>query len=115
MRCEKNTCLPAERRPTHVGSYERSPEVPEGQPKIVIDESWDLINPNAAGIDLASREHWVAVPAGRDAVRVRRFGTFTADLEAMADWLQACGVTSSISSAALSRDAATGGGIPLAL
>ena len=61
--------------------------------RIAIDESWDLINPNAAGIDLASREHWVAVPAGRDSVSVRRFGTFTADLEAMADWLKACGVT----------------------
>jgi transposase len=36
----------------------------------------------------------VAVPEGRDEVSVREFGTFTADLEALADWLKKCGVTS---------------------
>ena len=35
----------------------------------------------------------VAVPEGRDEVSVREFGTFTADLEALADWLKQCGVT----------------------
>jgi transposase len=33
------------------------------------------------------------VPADRDPEPVRRFGTCTADLEALADWLQRCGVT----------------------
>jgi transposase len=52
------------------------------------------INPNAAGIDCGSEEHYVAVPADRDATPVRSFKTFTAELHRLADWLTACGVTS---------------------
>lgn len=51
------------------------------------------INLNAAGIDVGSERHLVAVPEGRDEVSVREFGTFTADLEALASWLKKCGVT----------------------
>jgi transposase len=51
------------------------------------------INLNAAGIDIGSERHMVAVPEGRDTVSVREFGTFTADLEALATWLKQCGVT----------------------
>lgn len=51
------------------------------------------INLNAAGIDIGSERHLVAVPEGRDDVSVREFGTFTADLEALAAWLKKCGVT----------------------
>lgn len=51
------------------------------------------INLNAAGIDIGSERHMVAVPEGRDEVAVREFGAFTADLIALADWLQQCGVT----------------------
>lgn len=51
------------------------------------------INLNAAGIDIGSDRHMVAVPEGRDEVSVREFGAFTADLNALADWLQQCGVT----------------------
>jgi transposase len=62
-------------------------------------------NPHAAGIDVHAKEHWVAVPpedvppARVDQPahlprHVRKFGTCTADLEMLADWLQACGVTS---------------------
>ncbi len=51
------------------------------------------INLNAAGIDIGSEQHLVAVPDGRDVVSVREFGTFTADLEALAAWLKKCGVT----------------------
>jgi transposase len=51
------------------------------------------INLNAAGIDIGSERHLVAVPEGRDEVSVREFGTFTADLEALASWLKKCGVT----------------------
>lgn len=51
------------------------------------------INLNAAGIDIGSERHLVAVPEGRDEVSVREFGTFTADLEALAAWLKKCGVT----------------------
>src|SRR6267378_738467 len=51
------------------------------------------MNLNAAGIDIGSERHMVAVPEGRDTVSVREFGTFTADLEALASWLKQCGVT----------------------
>jgi len=53
----------------------------------------ERINPNAAGIDCGSTEHYVAVPADRDPTPVRAFQTVTADLHRLADWLQACGVT----------------------
>src|SRR5262249_4358378 len=59
---------------------------------------------HAAGIDIHAAEHFVAVaaedvPAGfvnpdrKLPVGVRKFGTNTCDLEAIADWLKACGVT----------------------
>lgn len=51
------------------------------------------MNPNAAGIDCGSAEHYVAVPPDRDAEPVRSFKTFTDDLHRLADWLVACGVT----------------------
>ncbi len=51
------------------------------------------INLNAAGIDIGSERHMVAVPEGRAEVAVREFGAFTADLIALADWLRQCGVT----------------------
>jgi transposase len=54
--------------------------------------SLPLIEPNAAGLDIAHREHWCAVPADRCEKPVRPFGTFTEDLEKMADWLQECGI-----------------------
>ena len=34
--------------------------------------------------------HWVAVPKDRDEQPVRCFGAFTADLYALATWLQQC-------------------------
>jgi transposase len=51
------------------------------------------MNLNAAGIDIGSERHMVAVPEGRDTVSVREFGAFTTDLEAIATWLKQCGVT----------------------
>jgi len=54
----------------------------------------ERINPNAAGIDCGSAEHFVAVPSDRDATPVRSFRTFTTDLHRLADWLAACRVTS---------------------
>ncbi|MEN8716931.1 MAG: IS110 family transposase [Verrucomicrobiales bacterium] len=50
-------------------------------------------NPDAAGIDLGATVHYAAVPADRDAKPVRHFGTLTEDLEALADWLKDCGIT----------------------
>ena len=51
-----------------------------------------ITHPNAAGIDIGSASHFVAVPADRDDHPVREFPSFTADLHVMADWLQSCGV-----------------------
>ena len=51
------------------------------------------INRHAADIDSGAQEHWVAVPAESDLRPVRRFGAYTADLQALADWLQQCEVT----------------------
>ena len=49
--------------------------------------------PTAAGVDIGAREIFVAVHHDPDGDPVRRFGTFTEDLNQMADWLERCGVT----------------------
>src|SRR5512135_3513495 len=48
------------------------------------------VYPNAAGLDLSSSDVWVAVPSDRTTTPVRKFGIYTADLYALADWLTAC-------------------------
>ena len=48
--------------------------------------SMEVVNPQAAGIDVGSRSHWVAV--GQTEQDVREFGVFNQDLFAMADWLK---------------------------
>jgi len=48
--------------------------------------------PNAAGIDVGASSHWVAVPQHLGEKSVREFGAMTDDLNALADWLIACGV-----------------------
>jgi transposase len=67
-------------------------------------EPWQVAHPHAAGIDVHQATHWVAVPPDHAPPPpadhpadlppyVRTFGTCTADLEALADWLKTCGVT----------------------
>ena len=51
-----------------------------------------ITHPNAAGIDIGSASHFVAVPPDRDDEPVREFPSFTVDLNALADWLRSCGV-----------------------
>ena len=51
-----------------------------------------LTHPNAAGIDIGSAAHFVAVPPDRDDEPVREFASFTTDLHRLADWLDACNV-----------------------
>jgi transposase len=53
----------------------------------------ECVNLNAAGIDIGSGSHFVAVPEGRDEVYVREFKSFTADLYELADWLKHCNIT----------------------
>ena len=55
---------------------------------------FEMLNPNAAGIDVATEEMWVCVPEGRAEPRVRRFGAFTDDLYAIAEFLKDCRITS---------------------
>jgi transposase len=52
-----------------------------------------VLHPHAAGIDIGATELYVCVPLDRDPQPIRRFGTFTEDLLAVATWLQQCGVT----------------------
>lgn len=55
-------------------------------------KSFSVINPNAAGIDIGADSHWVSVPQSRDSQLIRRFGCFTSDLYALANWLKECQV-----------------------
>lgn len=48
--------------------------------------SMQVVNPQAAGIDVGSRSHWVAV--GQSQEDVREYGVFNQDLFAMAEWLK---------------------------
>ena len=56
------------------------------------DLSLEVVHPNAAGIDIGNESHYVAVPPDRESQPVRRFGCTTAELKAMADWLNQCGI-----------------------
>ena len=51
-----------------------------------------VVHPDCAGIDIGARFHLVAVRPDCDRQPVRRFETFTDQLEALADWLRSCGV-----------------------
>ena len=51
-----------------------------------------VINPNAAGVDIGSTFHYVAVPEDRDENPVRRFDSYTRDLHRIAKWLKDCGI-----------------------
>lgn len=50
------------------------------------------INLMAAGIDIGSKSHFVAIPEGCDDVCVKEFTSFTPDLYKLADWLENCGI-----------------------
>ncbi|KWS85715.1 IS110 family transposase [Pseudomonas syringae] len=52
-----------------------------------------VIHTRAAGIDIGSRFHVVAVPADLAESPVQTFKAFTADLDRMADWLVSLGIT----------------------
>ena len=56
------------------------------------DLSLEVVHPDASGIDIGNESHYAAVPPSRDNQPVRRFGCTTAELKAMAAWLQQCGI-----------------------
>jgi len=51
------------------------------------------INPHAAGLDISATEIVACVRPEMSVTPIRAFSTYTPDLEALADWLQACRVT----------------------
>jgi transposase len=51
----------------------------------------EVINANAAGIDIGSRSHWVAV--GQNAQDLKEFGVYSDDHLQMCEWLKEKGVT----------------------
>ncbi len=53
--------------------------------------SLEVVNPHAAGIDIGSRSHWVAV--GQDAQEVKEFGVYTEDFQSMSKWLKSYQIT----------------------
>jgi transposase len=68
----------------------KRPQVLRAERKIIGPLS--VVNPNAAGIDAGSGQHFVSVPEDRTDEPIRAFGTFTEDLERLADWLAECGI-----------------------
>ena len=52
-----------------------------------------IVHDRAAGIDIGSTFHVVAIPPELDAEPVRTFGSFTQELHRLADWLVSCGIT----------------------
>ena len=52
----------------------------------------EIVHRHCAGIDIGADAHFVAVDPGCAEVSVRRFGSFTDELESMATWLSQCGV-----------------------
>jgi transposase len=59
-------------------------------PKDFGSKSFAAMNPHAAGIDIGSRFHVVAVSAECDPEPVRTFGCYTPNLVSLVDWLVRC-------------------------
>jgi transposase len=53
-------------------------------------DALEQIHANAAGIDIGAEELYVAVPGDRAKDSVRVYGSYTADLYALAEWLKEC-------------------------
>ena len=69
----------------------RKPQHP--RPKSALPPQLAAVTLHAAGIDVGAEAHYVAVPPSDDPQPVRGFGAYTVDLESLADWLAACGIT----------------------
>ncbi|UZR97729.1 IS110 family transposase [Chondrinema litorale] len=53
--------------------------------------SMEMVNPQAAGIDVGSRSHYVSI--GQTKEDIREFGVYTQDHEAMIAWLKESKIT----------------------
>lgn len=56
------------------------------------DPGLHVVHPRAAGIDVGSDTHFVAVPPSLDPDPVREFGSWTSDLHQLAAWLVSLGI-----------------------
>lgn len=68
------------------------------QPRIIRSQRqiighFEVVNPHTAGVDAGDECHFVSVAEERSEEPVRKFGTFTEDLHALADWLVECRIT----------------------
>jgi len=62
--------------------------VPQPQEEIRPFDGLERIQPHAAGVDIGAHEIMVCVSGPDSTQIVRAFGTYTVDLEALADWLK---------------------------
>jgi transposase len=76
----------------HSGKMNRKQRKELQQRLCAEDAGLEVVHPDAAGIDVGNASHFVAVPPGRDEQPVREFGSWTADLRRMAEWLKRCGI-----------------------
>jgi transposase len=74
---------------TRKGRHRKRARHPIGQ----LPPGFEQVNLHAAGIDIGAESHWVAVPAHCDPTPVREFSSFSAGLQALADWMVSCGIT----------------------
>ena len=58
--------------------------------RVKLDAKFSIVNPHAAGIDIGSKSHWVAI--GLADSEVREFGVFTQDLHELCSWLKSKGI-----------------------
>lgn len=64
----------------------------ERKPNNQLPKHLEHINTMAAGIDIGSKSHFVAIPEGCDEICVREFKSFTSDLHELVNWLDKCGI-----------------------
>lgn len=68
-------------------SRRATPNTTRSQEDIRPFDGLERIQPHAAGVDIGAHEIMACVPGPDNTQIVRAFGTYTADLEALADWL----------------------------
>src|ERR1035441_10155575 len=56
------------------------------------EPGWEVVHQDVAGIDIGNESQFVAVDPERWPQPVREFGSWTAALQEMAEWLKTCGV-----------------------
>src|SRR5665811_85445 len=74
------------------GKFSREQRKELAQNLHAADPGLTIVHPDAAGIDVGNKSHFVAVPAGRDTQPVQEFGSWTEGLQRMAAWLKVCGI-----------------------